>query len=92
MSTDTLALIWISLLSFVLIVLLVCLIVVVFQAIKVMASVRRIADKAERTTDQIADAADRMTHGVGPVALNSAVTAILQHWGGRKQRDGKEDK
>lgn len=74
----TLAAVWLSIVSALVVILLVAVIVLIVLVVKVVGTVKRIADKAEQTTESISDVAMMVGRKVAPVAISSAIAAALR--------------
>lgn len=74
----TLAAVWISLVSALVVILLIVVIVLIVLLLRVVGTVKRVADKAEQTTESIGDVAMMVGKKVAPVAISSAIAAALR--------------
>lgn len=74
----TLAAVWLSIVSGLVVILLIAVIVLIVLVVKVVGSVKRIAEKAEATTESLSDVAVMVGKRVAPVAISTAIAAALR--------------
>jgi len=75
---DTWAIVWVSIISGLVVILLVCIIALTVMVVSIVKTLKRVAEKAEQTTENLSSVAASVGRRVAPLALSTIVAAILR--------------